>query len=357
MAEGQTGPSPSGAASAAKARRGSAKRIELVLVRSLLVVPLLVSIHAGFYFPPLPGYPADFAIFRTAASMARSGQGSVLYDVDAQQRAFREATDGRYPNFLIWNHPPLEALLYLPATLFSYERGWLIAKIINSALITILAVWAASRLGSNTGRLLVLWVVLLAALPFFASSITMGQDSMWILALLLASFVALSRKQMRAAGVLLGLASIKFTIALPLAGILLLCGFYEAAVTAAVVAVATLLAPALVLGWRVVPTYLSLCFTLTGTEGRWGLYPELLWNFRGLVRHWIDGGAAIGVTALAGLLYALLVRLAPRRLLPGLALFGATFFSPHVYRHDGVMHVGAAILLLLPSPSEFESSC
>ena len=320
------------------------------------MVPLLISIYAGFYFQPLPDRPADFAIFRTAAEMVRSGQGRVLYDVEAQQRAFREVTGGRYPNFLIWNHPPLEALLYVPATLFSYERGWLIAKVINSGLIAMLTVWAAARLGGSSGRLLALWVVLLAGLPFFASSITMGQDSMWILALLLASSMALSQKQMRAAGVLLGLASIKFTVAVPLAGILLLCGFYEVAVTAAAVALATLLAPALVLGWRIVPSYLTLCLTLTGTEGRWGLHAELLWNLRGLLRHWIDGGAAIAVTAFAGLLYALLVRFAPRRLLPGLALFGATFFSPHIYRHDGVMYVGAAVLLLLGSVGQPRSS-
>ena len=331
----------------ARKRAGlSAATIEVALVWSLLILPLAISVFAGFHFDPLPGRPADFAIFRTAADIVKSGAGGRLYDLETQQRAFRNITSGRYEHFLVWNHHPAEAILYLPASLWTYESGWRIAQWVNVAVLCALAAWTAAKAGRSSGKLMLLLAVLLCGVPCFASAITMGQDSLWILALLLAALGAAEGRP-DFAGVLLGLASVKFTIVVPLIAILAINKYMRVAAVAAGVAGAVTLIPAVLLGPGVLTSYWQLCRDLVKTDGRWGLYSELLWNFRGIALRWVQSPAhRVLLTAAAGLVFAFTLRSAPRWAVPGLALLGATVFSPHVYRHDAVMYAGSVMILL-----------
>ena len=64
------------------------------------------------------------------------------------------------------------------------------------------------------------------------------------------------------------------------------------------------------------------------------LHSEFPWILRGLPQGEFSREAVLAMTALAGLGYAVAMRRVPGHLLPGLALLGATFFNPHVYRQD-----------------------
>lgn len=333
------------------------QRIETAIYVSLLLVPVGVGIYAGFHLKPVAARPADFAIYRTAAEMVSSGSGARLYDVASQQAFFQRVTadlatlyddQGRaYESFLIWSHHPVEALLYLPSVLLSYQGGLLAMQAVNVVLICGFAAYSLHKIRYQHGRILILFVVLMAAIPFFAASITMGQDSLWVMILVFLGLLLLLEDRPTKAGVLIGLASVKYTIIFPLLGILFVAGNRRAAGVAAAVSAGLVVLPAAVLGFGMLADYGQLCMDLAGTDGKWGLHSELLWNFRGLVQDELNPPTTLAVGALGGLGYAVAMRRVPKHLLPGLALFGAAFFSPHVYRHDGVMFIGGLTLVLI----------
>jgi hypothetical protein len=64
----------------------------------------------------------DFRIFYTAGLMLRRGQGTSLYNDSLQLNTQREfVPPARFDDTpLPYNHPPFEALLYLPLTSLSY---------------------------------------------------------------------------------------------------------------------------------------------------------------------------------------------------------------------------------------------
>ena len=250
---------------------------------------------------------------------------------------------------MIWNHHPVEALLYLPSVLLSYQDGLRAMQALNVVLICGFAAFSLHGIRYQHGGILVLFLIFTAAILFFGASITMGQDSMWVVILAFAGLLSLLEDRDRTAGALIGLASVKFTIIFPLLAILAIAGKRRAAGFAAAAAAGLIALPAFVLGFGMLADYAELCMELAGTDGKWGLHSELLWNFRGLLRGEFSPEAVLAVTALAGLGYAVAMRRVPGHLLPGLALLGATFFSPHVYRHDGVMYIGGLVLLLIAS--------
>ena len=321
---------------------------EWLLLCSLLIVPLGIGTYAGYYFDPVEGYPADYAIYLNAASLARGGQGSEMYDLDVQQSMLKQVTDSRFSEFIVWNHHPFEALLYLPATLLPYETGLEVAHALNAAGIWALCVWIVLSLNYSEKALLLLFVALMATIPFQASAISMGQDSVWLLAVTLAGLHYTARNREAPAGVLLGIATIKFTVVVPLLAVLLVMGRRRIVGIAigAFVAMAALSSAAL--GFSIMPRYVALLIDLIGVDGELGLYSNQLWNFRGLVIPYVGGaGLAFVLAALGGVMFAIAMRKAPRAYAPGLALLGAAFFSPHLYRHDGLFYLGAIALLLI----------
>src|SRR2546423_6016782 len=80
-----------------------------------------IMLHLAVFWPArhnaLAGWP-DFSIFYTAGLMLRRGQGQALYSDDLQ----RQTQKGFIPEVLArrgplpYNHPPFEALLYVPLT-------------------------------------------------------------------------------------------------------------------------------------------------------------------------------------------------------------------------------------------------
>src|SRR5512147_233205 len=88
--------------------------IQAALSSLLLSFPVIIAIYQGHHPPPRMGYAPDFAIFRTAAEMVRSGWADHLYDIEAQSGVFNAVVGSSY-QFLVWNHPPFEALIYLPS--------------------------------------------------------------------------------------------------------------------------------------------------------------------------------------------------------------------------------------------------
>jgi hypothetical protein len=330
---------------------GISRNLDTILCWFLLVLPVSLAIYFGFHPPKAYGHAKDFAIYRTAAEIVCSGQGNRLYDIQTQKETFFKVTENRYPIFLVWNHHPAEALFYLPTALFDYETGLFLMRLFNAGILFLLVIWAAIKIGPNSDRLFLLWLILMVGVRSFVYAMQAGQDSIWILFLIVWGLVAASENRSRLSGGLLGLASLKFTIVLPLLAILLLSRFYRIVGYSLMVALLLILLPCIVLGLGILHAYFNLCTALLSMNGQHGMYPALLRNFRGILYKWAPRlfPHSIAVSGVLESLYAIGCRkLSPNLVLP-IALLGATFFSPHLFPHDTVMYVGAFIVFLITS--------
>ena len=77
------------------------------------------------------GYP-DFTIFYTAGKAVNEGRGRQLYDLETQlalQRGFAPEVKRR-ENALPFNHPPFEALLFVPLASLPYVTAYLVWAIL-----------------------------------------------------------------------------------------------------------------------------------------------------------------------------------------------------------------------------------
>jgi len=176
----------------------------------------------------------------------------------------------------------------------------------------------------------------------------MGQDSIWVLLLVVVACEFLRLGRSTPAGVLLGIGTIKLTIVLPLLGVLAIAGYRRPVQIATFVAAGALVLAGLALGFGPVVQFFQLLIGLVGVDGEFGLYSSQLWNFRGILASRIESSnAAFAITVLAGVAGAFGVARLPARYIPSIALLVAAFFSPHLYRHDGVFYMGGALLLVV----------
>ncbi|MEZ5395819.1 MAG: glycosyltransferase family 87 protein [Bryobacterales bacterium] len=319
----------------------------------LFAVPLAIGIYAGSHFEPAPGHPPDYAIYLNASSLIHSGRAAQLYDLDVQRENLTAVTGGRYGKFIVWNHAPFEALLYYPAAWFSLEVGYRTAGVLNSAIVLLLGAWFVLRVEFRESAMLWGTLVGFAAIPFLSSAINMGQDSAWILVVVIAAMEALRRGRDGLAGLMLGLAAVKITVVIPLLAVLFLAGYRRTASIGIAAATGGFLVAALLLGFSAVAGFFSLLVQLIGVDGEYGLYSNQLWNFRGVLIPFLGATKTVFLlTAVGGVAGAFLTARLPKRYIPGMALLVAAFFSPHLYRHDAVFYVGGVLLLLVAKTNQ-----
>jgi hypothetical protein len=105
------------------------------LVTGLFLLAMGIS-HVVLLFAVMPklrrGYQ-DFTIFYTAGRMLRTDQAASLYDLAAQYRTQNEfAPDVPIRHAALpYNHPPFEALLFVPLTFVGYLPAYLIWTALN----------------------------------------------------------------------------------------------------------------------------------------------------------------------------------------------------------------------------------
>ena len=95
----------------------------------LLVATLILHAYLAWHLKDYirNGY-TDFTIFYSAGKILREGPRPSLYDRDLQYQVQKQFA----PNVTIrhaalpYNHPPFEALLFVPLTWFSYLNAYLV---------------------------------------------------------------------------------------------------------------------------------------------------------------------------------------------------------------------------------------
>ncbi len=160
----------------------------------------------------------DFSIFYTAGEILHSGRGYELYDdtvQEAVQRSFAPMSLQKRGSFIPFNHPPFEALVFLPFARLPYLGAYFVWLAINLGLTFTMLVFLRGNFTALGNAPFYLWM--LAAFAFFPLffALLQGQDSVFVLFCYAMAFVAFRQGTESREGAWAGLGLCKFHLVLP----------------------------------------------------------------------------------------------------------------------------------------------
>lgn len=236
----------------------------------------------------------DLRIFYTAGLMLRRGQAHSLYDNSVQLKTqaefvtLRPGLDGPMP----YNHPPFEAILYLPLTYLPFLHAYALWFLINGLLLAlslrVIRPWIPA-IAARFPELL--FVAPLAFFPVFYAFMQ-GQDSILLLALYCLAYAAFRRERDLQAGIWLGLGLFKFHLVLPFVFILLLCRRWRAIAGIVASGCCELAISWALVGWRELLYYPRFAWHVNRLQQMGVIVPTNMPNLRGLLTGWTTSVAA-----------------------------------------------------------------
>jgi hypothetical protein len=264
-------------------------RPQLLKTFALLFLAAMFAIHATMAWNSRDlirkGYP-DFTIFYSAGKILREGLGAKLYDESTQYRVQQQFAAGvsirQGP--LPYNHPPFEALLFVPFTYLSYFRGYLLWNGINLLILCSLPLLLRPHLPFLQRVPVPLCVFM--ALAFFPVFIALlqGQDILLLLLLFVLAYTRLNKGADFSAGCFLGLGLFRFHLVLPFVLILFLAKRRAAVLGLVSVGFALVLISMLIMGPRQALSYPAYVWHVEQTMAhRMTAVPVGMPNLRGLI--------------------------------------------------------------------------
>jgi Glycosyltransferase family 87 len=231
------------------------------------------------------GYP-DFTIFYTAGRIVKAGAGTHLYDSRLQfeiQRQFAPLVHIRQGP-LPFNHPPFEAIIFLPFAFLSYSRAYLAWSCIN-LLILVLVIALMRAWLTKLSEVFPWYLWGLGCLGFFPVFIALvqGQDVILLLFFYALAFSALSDNRELACGCWLALGLIKPHLVLPTIFVLLLQKRKRAGLGFLCVAAVLALISVAVVRWKGFLNYPAYVWSLELSLGKAAIAPSVMPNIRGLI--------------------------------------------------------------------------
>jgi hypothetical protein len=230
------------------------------------------------------GYP-DFTIYYTAAMILRRGLGPHLYEEATQFKIQREFAPGVVTRVgaLPYNHPPFEALVFVPFSYLPYRTAFILWDVMNAGILISLP-FLLRRYLPVVDRLSPSWWILtnFAFFPFFFA-LLQGQDTILLLLLYTLAFICLEKKRFVAAGACLACGLFKFHLVLPFLILLLirekkkvLSGFLLVSAALGLIGVA-------LVGWHQIIYYPLYVLRLEETMARGAIMPQDMPNLRGIL--------------------------------------------------------------------------
>jgi alpha-1,2-mannosyltransferase len=310
-----------------------------------LAVRLLPSLRNGYQ---------DFTIYYTGAKLLLEGKPVALYNLDAQyQIQLQFAQVPIRKGALPYNHPPFEALLFVPLAYFNYWPAYLLWTVLN--LIMLAASLAMLRRFPTIRQLRPL-LLGLGSVAFFpvAVAFIQGQDTILLLLLLVLGLIFLDRGADAAAGAWLAAGLFRPHMVLPMILLLvskrprMLFGVVPVAVALAGVWVA-------MTGWAGPIAYVRFVLWMERSSAG-GFGSQAVPNLRGIVDTLFRSQAASALPGLLTILLSVVVfALAWRRIRRRndsasysfcLASVVALLVSYHALAHDVTMLLPLVLFLL-----------
>jgi len=248
--------------------------------------------------PKLKNGYQDFTIFYTGARLLSEGRADGLYNLRTQyemQQTFTNVPIRKGP--LPFNHPPFEALFFVPFTMLSYWPAYLLWTGLNIIMLAIILMLLRKYFSQLT-RFSPLMMGT-AGVGFFpiAIGVMQGQDMVSFLLLFVLTIICLDRRKDWAAGVFLGMGLFRPQLVLPVLVLLavrrwrILLGFVPVAVLLAGISVA-------IMGWNGPLEYARFASHLDQTRAV-AFGPTAVPNLRGIFASLLD---PIGLRRLAAFL-------------------------------------------------------
>ncbi len=335
----------------------------IILLIHLLVWQRTVALRGGI---DAQAVQSDFSATLTGALVIRQGQGAQLYDLASQRAAQSTILDlpdtTQSDTVLPYIHPPFEALLVAPLLALSYGTLYLLWN-----ALSLLAFVAALLLLARTTPLpWAVGLVALAALGSFSpvhQGLILGQSSPLILLGLCGAYAALRQRRDTLAGVALALVVLKPQLLLVVGLLLLLQRRWRTLIVCGgIIALASVAAMA-VLGPLWPLRYARFLASISQWGGSHNEYPQIMYNWRGLLVNLLGSTDSAAIGPLVGLLMlATLGALVwawwrsraatgddadrANELLWALAVPAAILIAPHLYIHDLTLLALSAWLVL-----------
>jgi hypothetical protein len=329
-----------------------------LLLAALLTASLLCNLQIlwGKRSYIAKGY-FDFLIYYTGAEIVNAGKGDDLYNLKVQQAYQEKFKVVNQPwSILPFNHAPYELLVFLPLATLSFQAAHIIWSVISILFLVIAWRVLAGFIIDGEQRYLSAGLVL----AFYPTTTTlqMGQDSTMSLLILTGVFAALKQRREILAGGILALGLYKPHLVLPLAGILTVSGYWCAMLgffATAVILATTSLA---MVGWQGATGLFTI---IVGMKNPTSIVdPESMTNLRGLSFVILNlfglKSMTNTITTIASMIvYGCCLWLWKSRartespifdLKYSLAIVATVLVSFHLYAHDAIILVIAAIILL-----------
>jgi len=261
------------------------------------------------------GY-GDFANFYTAGTLVRRGQSAELYSLAAQWKVQQEfASEVKIRQGpLAYLRPPFEALLFSIFAKWPYVTALLLWTTLKLALLASIPFIVVR--GSFWKESFPLWttgILVLGTFPAFMD-LLMGQDAVLLAFLFAVCYWQLETGRDTGAGVTLGLALIKFQLAIPFLLVLWISGRKRVLPGFAASASVVLAISAALAGWIALLKYPGYLLALNRSVGV-GIAPETQMNLRGLLIlfvgslpypgpiHWTLAPVAVGAILYTGFIW------------------------------------------------------
>ncbi len=303
---------------------------------------------------------ADFTAYYTGWTLLRTGRAAQLYDLDTQ-REVQAALLGvlRFKDDLLpHNTMPHVAWLLSPLGALPMSAAYLVWIAVNGLVLAWLlrAWWHALAERPARER----WLILTAAVAFppLLSTFLLGTFGVMMAAVWWGLFRAARREDAPVSGVMAALLSARPQTGVLPVWALLVARRWRSLLVALLVLGLWMGAATLALGPHVWLDYFHLLRADSAAYGHLGIYPETMYNWRGLLTLWLGYARAPLIERLTWLGFGLALVLVAvvwwrpvRAATPEFALrwalsFGLTlFFSPHLNPQDGWLMVVPALVL------------
>ena len=292
------------------------------------------------------GYP-DFTVFYTAATILQAGLGHQLYDEHVQYEIQKKVV-GELPSRhgpLPYNHPPCEALIFLPLSWLPYPQAFAVWDLLN--VVALFGVALLLRRSVDTLRLIPPWEFVIGSLAFFPvfACFLQGQDSILLLLLCVLGFNALKRDADFLAGCWFAMGTFKFQLIVPIVLLVVIWKRRHLAAGFAVVSILLVSVSAGLVGWEGLLHYPAYVLHVAKSPSLGEVPSQLMPNLRGLLLGWPSPFSGVLGTAIAFLISALLFLFAAMKgrktlqpekleLQSSLAIAVAVLVSWHTNAHD-----------------------
>jgi hypothetical protein len=331
-------------------------------------VILAPALLLGLIWLPLKtsglGTSADFIQFYGVGRIIRAGHAANIYDYESQAAAQREFTTNTVP--MIFNHPPFEALLFVPLAGLSYPAAFAVWSYLSLATLGLVffLLKGYGRTFSLAERLILLGGAMIPAI----ACLMQGQDSFLILLSYTLAFLCLKSEQDFQGGFVLALGLIKPQLVIPFVIVLLLKRNYKFVTGFCCGGGVLLVVSFMVFGPLAVVSYAKMISQMGGISGRdaFHIYPAAMPNLRGFFYFLLNAKvsaftiSALTIVSSAVLLMWLIARtrdLAMRATEKFDADFSAIVLftllvSYHLLIHDLSLLILPAFLLLIGSTAD-----